>query len=65
MSNDKLPKDADGAEQFIMEIDKAMIYPKPLKTELIEFEKFYPAEEYHQDYYKKSLDKKQRHYLSN
>ncbi|NMU84311.1 methionine sulfoxide reductase, partial [Vibrio parahaemolyticus] len=25
-----------------------------LKTELIEFEKFYPAEEYHQDYYKKS-----------
>ncbi|CAH1523149.1 Peptide methionine sulfoxide reductase MsrA / Peptide methionine sulfoxide reductase MsrB [Vibrio owensii] len=42
------------AKQFMMEIDKAMIYPKPLKTELIEFEKFYPAESYHQDYYKKS-----------
>ena len=42
------------AEQFMMEIDKAMIYPKPLKTELIEFKKFYPAESYHQDYYKKS-----------
>ncbi|PAW09043.1 peptide-methionine (R)-S-oxide reductase [Vibrio sp. V1B] len=42
------------AEQFMMEIDKAMIYPKPLKTELIEFEKFYPAESYHQDYYKNS-----------
>ncbi|PFG58539.1 peptide methionine sulfoxide reductase msrA/msrB [Vibrio sp. ES.051] len=42
------------AKQFMMEIDKAMIYPKPLKTELIEFEKFYPAEDYHQDYYKKS-----------
>ncbi|MGR5139078.1 peptide-methionine (R)-S-oxide reductase MsrB [Vibrio jasicida] len=42
------------AEQFMMEIDKAMIYPKPLKTELIEFEKLYPAESYHQDYYKKS-----------
>lgn len=38
----------------MMEIDKAMIYPKPLKTELIKFEKFYPAETYHQDYYKKS-----------
>ncbi len=38
----------------MMEIDKAMIYSKPLKTELIEFEKFYPAESYHQDYYKKS-----------
>ncbi|WP_172581320.1 peptide-methionine (R)-S-oxide reductase MsrB [Vibrio harveyi] len=42
------------AEQFMMEIDKAMIYTKPLKAELIEFEKFYPAESYHQDYYKKS-----------
>ncbi len=42
------------AEQFMMEIDKAMIYPKPLKTELIKFETFYPAETYHQDYYKKS-----------
>nr|WP_319553066.1 peptide-methionine (R)-S-oxide reductase MsrB [uncultured Vibrio sp.] len=42
------------AENFMMEIDKAMIYPKPLKTELIKFEKFYPAETYHQDYYKKS-----------
>ncbi len=42
------------AEQFMKEIDQAMIYPKPLKTELIKFEIFYPAEEYHQDYYKKS-----------
>jgi peptide methionine sulfoxide reductase msrA/msrB len=42
------------AEQFMMEIDKAMIFPKPLKTELIDFDKFYPAEAYHQDYYKKS-----------
>ncbi len=42
------------AEQFMMEIDKAMIYPKPLQTELIKFEMFYPAETYHQDYYKKS-----------
>ena len=42
------------AKSFMMEIDKAMIYPKPLKTELIKFEKFYPAETYHQDYYKKS-----------
>ncbi|WP_274012474.1 peptide-methionine (R)-S-oxide reductase MsrB [Vibrio parahaemolyticus] len=42
------------AEQFMMEIDNAKIYPKPLKTELIKFETFYPAEEYHQDYYKKS-----------
>ncbi|GEM75324.1 peptide-methionine (R)-S-oxide reductase MsrB [Vibrio sagamiensis] len=42
------------AEDFIQSIDKAQIYPKPLKVELIPFEKFYPAENYHQDYYKKS-----------
>ncbi len=39
---------------FMAEIDNATIYPEPLATELIKFEKFWPAEEYHQDYYKKS-----------
>ncbi|MEZ8104926.1 peptide-methionine (R)-S-oxide reductase MsrB [Vibrio cortegadensis] len=42
------------AKRFIAEIDEAKIYDKPLATELIKFEKFWPAEEYHQDYYKKS-----------
>ncbi|EHU4975157.1 peptide-methionine (R)-S-oxide reductase MsrB [Vibrio vulnificus] len=42
------------AERFLKEVDEAQIYPKPLKTELIEYEAFYPAEHYHQDYYKKS-----------
>ncbi|MGI9875283.1 peptide-methionine (R)-S-oxide reductase MsrB [Vibrio chagasii] len=44
----------DVAQSFIMEIDKAQIFGAPLKTELIKFEKFWPAEDYHQDYYKKS-----------
>ncbi|MCG9639793.1 peptide-methionine (R)-S-oxide reductase MsrB [Vibrio sp. Isolate34] len=44
----------DVAQNFMMEIDKAQIFGAPLKTELIEFEKFWPAEDYHQDYYKKS-----------
>lgn len=42
------------AERFLKEVDEAQIYPKPLKTELIEYAAFYPAEQYHQDYYKKS-----------
>ncbi|MEZ8720376.1 peptide-methionine (R)-S-oxide reductase MsrB [Vibrio pomeroyi] len=42
------------AQSFMMEIDKAQIFGEPLKTELIEFEKLWPAEDYHQDYYKKS-----------
>ncbi|NOH34622.1 peptide-methionine (R)-S-oxide reductase MsrB [Vibrio chagasii] len=44
----------DIAQSFMMEIDKAQIFGAPLKTELIKFEKFWPAEDYHQDYYKKS-----------
>lgn len=42
------------AEQFIAEIDALGIYQKPLKTELIAFDKFWPAEDYHQDYYKRN-----------
>ncbi|MEZ9343520.1 peptide-methionine (R)-S-oxide reductase MsrB [Vibrio cyclitrophicus] len=44
----------DVAQNFMMEIDKAQIFGESLKTELIKFEKFWPAEDYHQDYYKKS-----------
>ncbi|CAK1818181.1 Peptide methionine sulfoxide reductase MsrA / Peptide methionine sulfoxide reductase MsrB [Vibrio crassostreae] len=44
----------DVAQNFMMEIDKAKIFGAPLKTELIKFEKFWPAEGYHQNYYKKS-----------
>ncbi|ENU5815291.1 peptide-methionine (R)-S-oxide reductase MsrB [Vibrio fluvialis] len=42
------------AERFMKEIDESGIFRKPLKTELIAFQKFWPAEEYHQDFYKKS-----------
>lgn len=42
------------ASRFMQEIDNAGIFPLPLATELIEYSRFWPAEEYHQDYYKKS-----------
>lgn len=48
------PEQKAVAEQFINEVDKAEIYSKPIATELIEYTVFFPAEEYHQDYYKKS-----------
>ncbi len=35
-------------------LDKQMNYQKPIATEITEFTKFYKAEEYHQDYYKKN-----------
>lgn len=42
------------ASNFMSEIDQLGIFKKPLMTELIKFEKFWPAEGYHQDYYKRS-----------
>lgn len=44
----------DIASQFLAEVDKLGVFKKPLKVELIAFDTFWPAEEYHQDYYKKS-----------
>lgn len=35
------------------ELEKSGIFEKPIVTEIIKFIKFYPAEEYHQDYYRK------------
>ncbi|GAL18159.1 peptide methionine sulfoxide reductase MsrA /peptide methionine sulfoxide reductase MsrB [Vibrio maritimus] len=42
------------AEAFMAEIDKLGVFKKPLATELIKYDTFWPAEDYHQDYYKKS-----------
>ncbi|MGN2614200.1 peptide-methionine (R)-S-oxide reductase MsrB [Aliivibrio fischeri] len=42
------------AQNFMKDIDKAGIFPKPLATELIEYKMFWPAEAYHQDYYKRN-----------
>lgn len=41
-------------EEEIRRLEKSGIYGKPFSTELRVFERFYPAEEYHQDYWKKN-----------
>lgn len=40
------------AEHYKAEVDKAGAYPKPIVTEITPFSKFYPAEDYHKDYFK-------------
>ncbi len=35
-------------------LEKSMVFSKPVVTQITKFEKFYPAETYHQDYYKKN-----------
>jgi peptide-methionine (S)-S-oxide reductase len=42
------------AEKIMAEIDASAIWGKALVTELKEFKVFYPAEEYHQGYFKKN-----------
>jgi peptide-methionine (S)-S-oxide reductase len=45
-------KQKGAAEETITEIDKSDIWGKPIVTEVTPFEAFYPAEDYHQDYFK-------------
>lgn len=38
-------------EQVIKEISDQKVWPNPIVTEVVPFEKFYPAENYHQNYF--------------
>jgi peptide methionine sulfoxide reductase msrA/msrB len=40
------------AEESKKELEKAGPFKKPIVTEILKFTRFYPAEDYHQDYYK-------------
>jgi len=39
------------AEEFISDLTSAEVYDVPIVTEVTEFDKFYAAEDYHQNYY--------------
>ncbi len=39
------------AEEIIKEVTEAGVYDKPIVTEVTKFDKFYPAEDYHQEYF--------------
>jgi peptide-methionine (S)-S-oxide reductase len=42
------------AERVMKEVNESKIWSRPLVTELVPFEVFYKAEEYHQEYFKKN-----------
>ncbi|HVO72410.1 MAG TPA: peptide-methionine (S)-S-oxide reductase MsrA, partial [Ignavibacteriaceae bacterium] len=47
-------KQKEIAEESKDQLNKSGKFDQPIATELIKFTAFYPAEEYHQDYYKKN-----------
>ena len=42
------------AEQVIAEIEAAKIWPNPIVTEITPLDVFYPAEDYHQEYFQRN-----------
>ncbi len=38
------------AEAYIAQLDQAKVFPRPIVTQVVVLEKFYPAEQYHQNY---------------
>ncbi|MEM6326107.1 MAG: peptide-methionine (S)-S-oxide reductase MsrA [Bacteroidota bacterium] len=40
------------AERVIRELTAAQVFPRPIVTEVVDLPTFYPAEQYHQDYYR-------------
>lgn len=45
------PEQKQAAEQAIEALDQAQAYEDPIVTQVVPFTTFYPAEEYHQDYF--------------
>jgi len=45
------------SEKFKTELDRSGAYDKPIVTQIVPMEKFFPAENYHQDYYEYNKDK--------
>ena len=38
------------AEAYIAQLDKAKVFPRPIVTQVVPLQAFYPAEAYHQNY---------------
>ena len=48
------PQQRETAEQLLAELDSRELFDRPIVTEVTELEAFYPAEDDHQDYYRRN-----------
>ena len=48
------PEQKDTAEAIIADLNEAGVWTDPIVTEVTPFERFYPAEDYHQGYYRRN-----------
>lgn len=48
------PEQKETAEQVIEELEEEGVFDDPIVTEVTEFTNFYPAEDYHQNYFEKN-----------
>ena len=48
------PEQKTGAEETIAELTAARLWDRPIVTEVAAFQAFYPAEEYHQEYFRRN-----------
>ena len=50
------PEQREAAERTIAELDAAKIWDAPIVTKVVPLEKFYEAEDYHQEYFRRNPD---------
>jgi peptide-methionine (S)-S-oxide reductase len=48
---------AETARRVIQELTEARLWPRPIVTEVVPLTQFYPAEEYHRNYFQRNPDK--------
>lgn len=50
------PEQRRTAEELIRALDEEAVWPQPIVTQVLPFEAFYPAEDYHQGYYARNTE---------
>jgi peptide-methionine (S)-S-oxide reductase len=50
------PEQERVAREVIVQLEREKVWPDPIVTEVVPFTNFYPAEDYHRDYYRRHPD---------